>query len=115
MAQRARKYREIRKRVKAYMKEFLKEDNEGVQISVESGLKDVTCQRNNTNDFHQLIDNNNENVDSNNCHLYEDIANDLNSSNFDDVNDCCEDFNSNFNNESTSSSKDNVSQSNSNL
>lgn len=114
MAHRARKYREIKKRVKVHMKEFLKEDSEGVKIAMESYLKDVTYQRNNTNNFYQLIDNNNENIDSNNYHLYENCVNDLKSDS-DDTNDYCEDLNSNFDNESASFSNDNMSQSNSDI
>jgi len=67
MAQRARKYRKIKKRVKAYMKELLKKDSERVNLAMESYLKNVTYQRNDTNDFYEVVENNNENVDSNNC------------------------------------------------
>jgi len=73
MVQRARKYREIKKRVKAYMKE-LKKDSERENIAVKSYLKNVTYQRK-FNNFYEVVDNNNENVD--NCHFYEDNMNEL--------------------------------------
>jgi len=113
MAQRARKYREIKKRVKTYMKELLKKDSEGVNIAVESYLKNVTYQRNDTNDFYEVVENNNENVDSNNYHFHEDNINDLRTSDSDDIDNYSENMNSNFDSKSASSSNDNVLQSNS--
>ncbi|XP_077279843.1 uncharacterized protein LOC143907157 isoform X1 [Temnothorax americanus] len=94
MAQRARKYREVRKRVKAHMKEFLKE------------LTDNNNENINDNNY-------NNNINENNCHLYKDSLNDSKNSDCDDINDYCEDCNSNFDNESASSSDDNMSQSSS--
>jgi len=114
MAQRARKYREIKKRVKAFMNEYLKKDSEGVNVPVESYLKNVTYQRNDTIDFHEkVVENNNENVDSNNCHFREDNMNDLRTSDSDDIDNYSEDMNNNFDSKSASSSNDNVSQSDS--
>jgi len=95
MAQRARKYREIKKRVKAYMEELLKKDSERVNNAMESYLKNVTYQRNDTNNFYEVVENNNENVDSNNCHCYEDNMNDLRSES-DDIDNYSEDMNNSF-------------------
>lgn len=97
MTQRARKYREIKKRVKALMKDLLKENSDKESEIIESYL-DVICQRN--DDFYQLIENN-ENVDDSNCHLDEDNVNNLR--NNDIVNDY-EDFDNSFDNNSVSSS-----------
>jgi len=59
MAQRARKYREIKKRVKAYMKELLIKDSERVNLAMESYLKNVIYQRNDINNFYEVVENNN--------------------------------------------------------